>query len=276
MRKNIVNRLCCHYECKVFFIFIVLLGAAPCSAFSQVPDFFKYFDSCKVKGSFVLYNLNDSAFLEIDAQRCQQRFIPASTFKILNSMIALETGAVSDVNTTVRWDSVVRSVRSWNQDLDMKHAFSYSAVWFYQEMARRIGEEKMKFYVRKCQYGNMNIGGGIDKFWLTGDLRISQDEQIEFLKELYSNKLPFSSETMNAVKDIMLQEDTLGYKLRAKTGWAQNDSLDIGWYVGWVETKGNVYFFATNIEAKNPDPEKFPAARISITKDILRELKVLP
>lgn len=276
MKKNILKRLCCHYSCKAFFVFVMITHTTVTVAYSQVPDYFKYFDSCKVTGSFVLYNNNDSSFFEIDAQRCKERFIPASTFKIFNSLVALETGVIKDQNTVIKWDSVERSVKSWNQDLDMKQAFKYSVVWFYQEMARRIGEEKMKYYLKKSHYGNMDMGGGIDKFWLTGNLRISQGEQIEFLKELYDNKLPFSAKTMGTVKEIMLMEDTLGYKLRAKTGWGQKDSLNIGWYVGWVETKNNVYFFATNIEAVDPDPEKFPACQISITKDILRELKVLP
>jgi beta-lactamase class D len=273
--KNLFSRrLCSGTDSKVFFSFFAILFAATASA--QSPDYFSFFDSCKVTGSFVLYNNNDSSSFEIDAQRCQKRFTPASTFKILNSLIALETGAVKDEKTVIKWDSVERPVKIWNQDLDMKHAFKYSAVWFYQELARRIGETKMKKYIQLCSYGNMDISGGIDQFWLTGNLKISQYEQIGFLKNLYDNELPFSAKTMNTVKDIMLMEDTLGYKLYAKTGWGQTDSLDIGWYVGWVETKNNVYFFATNIEAVNPDPEKFPAARIKITKDILKEMGILP
>lgn len=224
-----------------------------------------------------MYANNDSSFFEIDPERCKERFIPASTFKIFNSLVALETGVIKDENTIIKWDSVERAVKQWNQDMDMKQAFKYSAVWFYQELARLIGEQKMKYYLQKSWYGNMDMDGGIDQFWLTGKLRIAQEEQIDFLKNLYDNKLTaFSTKTMNTVKNIMLQEDTLGYKLRAKTGWGKADSTDIGWYVGWIETKDNVYFFATNIEAVNPDLVKFPAARISITKDILRDLKVLP
>lgn len=261
---------------KVFFLILAYLTFIAAGVFSQSPDFHKYFDSCNVKGSFILYNNKDSSYFEIDAQRCKQQYTPASTFKIFNSLAALETGAIQNEFTIIKWDSIQRPVKHWNQDLDMKHAFEYSAVWFYQELARRIGEEKMKYYLQKSCYGNMDTSGGIDQFWLTGNLRISQEEQIRFLKKLYDNKLPFSIKTMNLVKDIMLQEDTLGYKLRAKTGWGIKDSLDIGWYVGWVETHENVFFFATNIEAINPDLEIFPTARISITRNILKELKVLP
>lgn len=222
-----------------------------------------------------MYNMNDSSYFEIDQARCNKRFTPASTFKIFNSLVGLETGVIADENFVLKWDSVKRNVPSWNKSQDMKTAFKNSTVWYYQELARRVVDTKMNYHIKLAQYGNMNISGGIDQFWLTGKLRISQEEQIVFLQELYTDSLPFSKRSQEIVKKIMLREDTLGYKLRAKTGWGVQDSLDIGWYVGWVEKDKNVYFFATNIESKKTG-DSFPAARIEITKDILRELKVLP
>jgi len=272
MNKSIFTGLCRHSG-RAFFLFTLLLNTM--NSFSQAPDYFKYFDKYNVKGSFVMYNMNDSAFFEIDAARCYQRFIPASTFKIFNSLVGLETGVIADENFVLQWDSVKRAIPEWNKSQDMKTAFKNSTVWYYQELARRVGEAKMKYYIKLAQYGNMNISGGIDQFWLTGKLRISQEEQIDLLKKLYSDSLPFSKRSQKIVKKIMLREDTLGYKLRAKTGWGIQDSLNIGWYIGWVEKDKNVYFFATNIETKNPG-DSFPAARIEITKDILKELKVLP
>jgi beta-lactamase class D len=272
MNKSIFTGLCRHSG-KAFFLFSLLLIAE--NSFSQAPDYFKYFDQYNVTGSFVMYNMNDSSYFEIDQARCNKRFTPASTFKIFNSLVGLETGVIADENFVLEWDSVKRNVPEWNKSQDMKTAFKNSTVWYYQELARRVGETKMKYYIKLAQYGNMDISGGIDQFWLTGNLRISQEEQIELLKKLYTDSLPFSKHSQEIVKKIMLREDTLGYKLRAKTGWGVQDSTDIGWYVGWVEKDKNVYFFATNIESKNPG-NSFPAARIEITKDILRELKVLP
>ena len=155
----------------------------------------------------------------------------------------------------------------------MRKAFKYSAVWFYQEIARRIGEKRMQEYVNKNDYGNMNINGGIDRFWLDGELRISPAEQLELLKKLYSDSLKFSGRSLDIVKEIMLFEEGTDYKLRAKTGWGIRFEENVGWFVGWVEKNDNVYFFVNNCQTKNPG-EGYPA-RIEITRKILSELRIL-
>jgi beta-lactamase class D len=132
----------------------------------------------------------------------------------------------------------------------------------------------MQDMIDKFDYGNKNISGGIDMFWLTGELRISQVEQINFLKKLYKDELPVSKRSVEITKNIMLLEDTLAYKLRAKTGWGYQDGIDIGWFVGWVEKAGNVYFFATNIETNSP-ADNFAASRREITKKILKKLGII-
>lgn len=241
----------------------------------QEKDFSKYFAEQGVTGSFFMYDLNKNEYSGYNIERTKIRFTPASTFKIFNSLAALETGVISDEYQVIKWDSIKRQIKEWNQDLDMKSAFKYSAVWFYQEIARRIGQDKMQHYIDTVNYGNKDISDGIDKFWLTGSLKISQQEQVEFLKKLYHNELPFSQRPMDIVKNIMLQEDTLGYKLRAKTGWGSQDGKEIGWLVGWIETQDNVYFFATNIEMPKPASENFPASRKIITKIIFKELGII-
>jgi beta-lactamase class D len=182
----------------------------------------------------------------------------------------LETGVIKDENHTLTWDGTKRAVPAWNQDHNLKTAFQSSVVWYYQEIARRIGEARMKEYVTKAQYGNMDITGGIDQFWLEGKLRITPEQQIDFLKKLYHGRLPFSERTINIVKTIMLLEETPKYKLRGKTGWART----IGWLVGYLEQGDNVYFYATNIESENPD-KNFGKARYEITKNVLRKLNLL-
>ncbi len=257
------------------FSVLFLLAVVNSISYPQ-QDFTRYYDEYGVKGSFLLYDLNKGEYICYDSVRCSEQFIPASTFKIFNSLVSLETGAVADENEIIKWDKVERDFKSWNQDLNMRLAIKYSAVWFYQELARRVGEERMQHYIDTGGYGNRDISGGIDRFWLDGKLRISQYEQIEFLKKLYNDSLPFSERSMNIVKDIMLNEDTLGYKLRAKTGWAMRIKMNIGWWVGWVESpNGNVYFFANNIESENPT-ENFIKGRIEITRKILKELNILP
>lgn len=239
------------------------------------PDFETYFKQFGVVGACVVYNSTEDTYVWYNPERCRQRSIPASTFKIPNSLIALETGVIADENTVIAWDSTVRSVPVWNADTDLRHAFANSTVWYYQELARRIGEKRMSEYVEKFQYGNMDISGGIDRFWLTGGLCISPEEQLQFLRRLYNGELPVSRRTADIVKNIAIREQTAEYTLSGKTGWATINSIDIGWFVGCVERDGNTWFYATTIECAEGN-KRFAQARIDITKAVLQELQVLP
>lgn len=254
----------------LFFVLFISLSSTIISQTEEVIDLQKYFDEYGHTGCFILYDLNNHKYIRYNPERCKQRFIPASTFKIFNSLAALETRAVKDEHDTIKWDGVERSWNEWNKDMDMKHAFKVSAVWFYQEIARRIGEERMQQLIDENHYGNQDISGGIDLFWLQGGFRVSPDEQIEFLKTLYNNELKFSQRSMDIVKEIMIYEQNENFILRAKTGWGIRFEIQIGWFVGYLERDGNVYIFATNVESKNP--EQRYVSRIEITKKILKEL----
>jgi len=233
----------------------------------------KYFDEYGHEGCFVLYDLKKDSYFKYNSERCSEEFIPASTFKIFNSLVGLETSAVKDEFEVFKWDSVKRFYDKWNQDIDMLNAFKYSCVWFYQELARRIGLEKMQHYITLNHYGNEDISGGIDMFWLDGGLRISADEQIEMLKKLFNNNLEFSERSMEIVKRIMIYDQTEDYIMRAKTGWAMRVEDQIGWFVGYVEKGSDVYFFATNLQSK--EPEEGFKSRQEVTFKILKELKIL-
>lgn len=235
----------------------------------------KFFDDFKVTGSFIFYNLNEDLYTGYNIGRCRERFLPASTFKIFNSLVGIETKLISDSNSIFYWDSIKYRVNKWNQDLILREAFQYSCVPCYQALARKIGMQRMKFYIEKEHYGNEVITGPIDYFWLNATLKISQFEQIEFLIKLYKEELSFSYKAMQLVKHIMLVENKSKYKLRAKTGWGiERKGINIGWYVGYIEKGGNVYFFATNIESKNPG-ENFGNARIEITRLILKHFGMI-
>lgn len=232
-------------------------------------DLSVFFEKYGVTGAFLLFDPQANKYYRYNAPRTKEPFIPASTYKILNSLIALETGVIADTNTVIKWDGVEREVAEWNQDHDMKSAFKVSAVWFYQELARRIGQKRMQHYVNLAEYGNQNISGGIDQFWLTGKLRISMEEQIIFLRKLYKNELPFSNSTQQKVKSIMSYLETPEYTIRAKTGWAQK----VGWFVGWVEKPDNTgYYFAVNIEMKDGEDAE---ARKAIAIDILKSMQII-
>ena len=171
----------------IFVLFYTLVSAQSNEIIRD--DWNKYFNEFGFDGSFVLYDLNNDTFYRYNKEVCSQQFIPASTFKIPNTLIGLETGVITGKDFELKWDGVKREIETHNQDQNLETAFKYSAVWYYQEVERRIGEERMKKFVDSINYGNKNIGGGIDRFWLDGEIRISADEQIEFLKKIGKESL---------------------------------------------------------------------------------------
>lgn len=237
-------------------------------------DFKTYYDQFNVSGSFILYDPQKEQQICYNQSQLNQPFIPASTFKICNSLIGLETGVVTDENMVIQWDSITRPVQNWNSDQDLKSAFKNSTVWYYQEVAKRVGGERMKLWLTKASYGNMDTTGGIDKFWLTGALRITPSQQIDFLKRLRNNELPFSKHSIDIIKKIMVVKDSANYTLRAKTGWSEQDGMQIGWYVGYIEKSKNVYYFANCVQLKGDATDDFVRSRREITLMILKELGI--
>ena len=239
------------------------------------PDLKKFYDQVGMTGSFALYDLNKNSYLHFNPAEYNNSYSPASTFKICNSLIALETGVLKDAQSVFKWDGVNRERPEWNMDQTLMTAVKNSTVWFYQECARRVGGKQMKYWLDKAKYGNGDTVGGIDQFWLTGGLRISQDQQIDFLKRLYKESLPFSKKTMDIVKEIMIVESDKNYVMRAKTGWAIDNHTNHGWYVGYLEQQKNVYFFANFIRDSTQKNANFINARKDVTYQILNELKIL-
>lgn len=231
-----------------------------------------------IAGTFVMLDAGKRRLVVHNLERARTRFLPASTFKISNSLIALETGVASGPDFRLQWDSTVVPRQAWwpaewARDHTLRSALRVSAVWYYQELARRIGSERMQRYVDSFDYGNRDISGGIDQFWLEGGLRISPEEQVKFLRRFYEGRLGVSDSATRMVKDVLVLEETQAYRLSGKTGWGGADSAEVGWLVGYLERGKDVYFFATNIPIRrNQDA----AARMSITRAILRELDLIP
>lgn len=262
---------------KHLFLLTVMLT---CSTFAQVfvehPEYKPLFDSAHVTGSIFINKLGTDTFICYNKADFTVGTLPASTFKICNSLIGLETGVIADENFVIKWDGVKRRIEEWNHDLTLAAAIKVSAVPYYQELARRVGATKMQYWINKTHYGNMNIGGGIDKFWLTGKIRITPQQQIAFLQKLYKGTLPFSKRNQNIVKHIIINDSTSTYILRAKTGWAaswaKTSGVDIGWWVGYVESGKDVYFFATRIKNTENTNPLFAPARVSISREILSKI----
>ena len=232
----------------------------------------KYFDSAHVDGCFSLLDNATGQITVYNMKLDTQRLLPASTFKIVNSLIGLETGKIIDEKMVIKWDGVKRWNDAWNKDLTMQEAFKVSSVPYYQEVARRIGKDTMKLWIDSLHYGNMNISGPIDSFWLDNTLKISPDEQLGMFYQLYFDKLPFTKRSQQIVRDVMLQEDNTLYKLSYKTGWGFDEKgHSIGWVVGWIEENRHVFFFVTLVKS----PEKnidMKTVRMNITNKILSEL----
>ncbi|MBL7684041.1 MAG: class D beta-lactamase [Flavipsychrobacter sp.] len=268
---------------------VVFLSSCRESRLHDKPEWGKYFEAQGIKNScFIVREHNHEAVYYYNKERCLQRFSPASTFKIFNSLVALETGVAPDESLVIKWDSVTRNPDTWNKDLNMREAFKASAVPYYQEIARRIGPDLMQHYLDTAKYGNTNMKGGIDQFWLNDSLQISADEQVGFLKRLYFAELPFAERTQRIVKSLMLQEETPGYKLYYKTGWGSNAKSDVLWVVGFIEkiehvkeheksmNKSDVrmypYFFAMNFDVPANDTTKdWATVRTDLLKSLLKD-----
>jgi beta-lactamase class D len=242
---------------------------------------------------FILRDNNHEAIHYYNKDRCTQRFVPASTFKIFNSLVALETAVAPDDQLVIKWDSVVRQRPEWNKDMDMREAFKVSNLPYYQEIARRVGPTRMQHYLDTVKYGNMKMEGSIDNFWLNISLQISPDEQTGFLKRLYFSELPFSERSQRIVKTMMLQEQTPNYNLYYKTGTAPVGDKYIYWVVGFAEKiehikelKGSMnksdvryypYFFAQNFEMPIADSTKdWFKVRVELVHEVLKDYGVIP
>jgi beta-lactamase class D len=238
-------------------------------------DLAKRFIDEGTAGTFVGYKVDDYLIITSDKNRSGEAKLPASTFKIPNSLIALETGVVGDPDKDVfKWDGVVRSIEAWNHDLTMRQAIAVSAVPVYQEIARRIGIERMQKYVDLLEYGNRDIGGGIDQFWLTGNLRIDPFQQIDFVDRLRRGALPVSKRSQDLVRDILPVTKVGDAVIRAKSGLlgAEIGKPSLGWLVGWAEKGDDRTVFALNLDCEEP---RHIADRMKLAQQCLTDIHAI-
>jgi beta-lactamase class D len=259
-----------------------LAGASllPSRAFADVvyqrseirEDLAKHFADAGTDGTFVGYKIDEYLVIASDKDRSGEAKLPASTYKIPNSIIALETGVVSDPDKDIfKWDGVVRSIDAWNKDHTMRSAIAASVVPVYQEIARRIGQERMQKYIDLFEYGNRDIGGGIDQFWLTGNLRIDPVQQVDFVDRLRRGTLPVSKRSQDLVRDILPVTKVGDSTIRAKSGLlgAEIGKPSLGWMVGWAEKGSAQTVFALNLDVREP---RHIADRMKLTQACLSDI----
>lgn len=258
---------------------LVLIASCSPNNIKQDNSLKKYFDENKVTGCFALMNNASGKFTVYNLSRYRDSsYLPASTFKILNSLIGLQTGDIISDSMVIKWDGVERWNADWNKDLTMYEAFRVSSVPYYQEVARRIGKDTMQYWLDSLYYGAKNdtdrfvISSSIDSFWLDNTLKVTPDQQLGLIKKLYFNELPFFKAYQEKVRRAMLFENTPNYRLGYKTGWGfAENGHSIGWITGWVEENEHPYFFVLNIETPDRNLD-IKTVRMKLLKDILTDL----
>lgn len=236
-------------------------------------DLKRAFDDAGVSGTFVLMDIGADRTYVVDPARAARRIHPASTFKIPNSLIAFDTGAVRDDQEVLPYGGKPQPYQQWEHDMALPEAIRLSAVPIYQEVARRVGLERMQAYVDAFEYGNRQLGSVIDQFWLRGPLEISAFEEARFTSRMALKQLPVKPRTWDMVQRMLLIEQQGDAALYAKTGVATEYQPEIGWWVGWVERAGHVYDFALNIDMPR---EGDMAKRVPLGKQLMQALAVWP
>jgi beta-lactamase class D len=258
-----------------YFLFLIFFSACSSNNVTTDESLKKYFDQYHVTGTFGMFNNGQDQFNIYNLKRFTDSvYLPASTFKIVNSLIGLQTGVISNEKMIIPWDGVKRRNEAWNKDLSMEEAFKVSAVPYYQEVARRIGKDTMQHWLDTlgyaAKYGRAVIHNNIDTFWLDNSIKITADEQLGLVKKLYFDQLPFQKRVQEIVKTVMKQEDNSNYTLSYKTGWGHRENGNsIGWVVGWIEENKHPYFFVLQIEGAHDID--MVNVRIAILKDILKQ-----
>ena len=237
-------------------------------------DWASYFKEADVSGTLAIFDQRTGARRVYNGRRAQQRFTPASTFKVPHSLFLLDAGLIRDEFQVFEWDEVERWLPAWNQDQTIRSMMRYSALWVFQRLAADLGTPREQAYLVKTNYGNRRLSDNLEWFWVDGSLRISALEQIGFLERLYRNQLPFNEADQRLVKDIMIVESRDGWILRAKTGLGEpKNEAAVGWWVGWVEHLDGPVFFALNIEVE--DMKNDAGKRQKIARQVLKSIDAL-
>lgn len=224
------------------------------------------------EGSFVLYDSENDSWNIHDREHAALRVSPNSTYKIYDALFALEEGIITPDDSFIPWNGKNYPFEAWNADQTLQSAMNASVSWYFQTLDEQLEADTLYSYIQEIGYGNKNMSGGLSAYWMESSLEISPIEQIELLRKLYYNNFDFSPENINAVKDsIRLSSSDTG-TFYGKTGTGRVDGQDVnGWFIGFVETEDNTYFFAANIGA---DRDAAGSSAAEITISILSDMNI--
>ncbi len=259
---------------------ILILIFSSSLSFGQV-NWNQPFEECGIEGSITIYDYNLNKWMTNDIEDSQNLTLPASTFKIVNTLIALETKVIQDENEIIPWIDDYDTLKYGHRpniyhSMSMKEAFKLSAGWAYIELAKKIGKGRYRDFLTQIGYGNVDLSAEDTDFWNFGSFAISPANQISILIGIYEETLPFSQQSFKTLKKMMIEEETDDYVIRAKTGWTRDGGKDTGWWVGYIEKSDNTYFFATRlIKDRDVPNSNFGSCRKEITKKICEELGIL-
>ena len=202
------------------------------------------------EGSFVLYDSAGKTWKIYDLARAQKRVAPDSTYKIYAALHGLEEGVISPEESEMEWDGRSCPFAEWERDQNLTSAMHNSVNWYFQRIDAGLGTGAVRKFLKKIHYGNETVGRDLALYWTDQTLKISPVEQVELFRKLYEHMLPFSDENMDAVIDALYLGFSYTVTLYAKpvTGLLYNKNVN-GWFTGCLETSGNVYYFAVNIQS---------------------------
>lgn len=238
------------------------------------PGWKRHFEAREVPGTFVLFEPALDRYSTCDEARARERFLPAATFDIAGAVIGLETGAIACETEVFPWDGNPRFRVALERDHTLATAMRDNADWMFQEAARRTGKARMREWLERLEYGNRDMAGGVDLFWLQGGLRVSAVEQVRLLHRLSESRLPATHRAQRLVRNAMVAEKTRDYTLYAKWGSSGRTREPVDWWIGWIERKGRpLAYFATNLV---PHQRMRPSECARIGREILAGAGLLP
>ncbi|WP_313430832.1 BlaR1 family beta-lactam sensor/signal transducer [Siminovitchia terrae] len=260
--------------CMVLGIFVLCLSTFP-TALADSNDVYHFSEKNTVyedlssyfngySGSFVLYDSATKNYQIYNQKKSEQRVSPNSTYKIYSALFALEENIISVKNDKQNWDGTVYPFKAWNKSHDLSTALSNSVNWYFQNLDRKMGKKQLQYYLHKIKYGNENLAGKLDSYWIQSSLKISPIEQVQLLYELDENTFGFNEENIRAVKNAIFIDKQKSGQLYGKTGTGMiNEKHVNGWFIGFVKQEGRTYYFALNIQSEKGHASGSKAADIA-------------